>query len=135
MRKTFIDTNIFLRYLTKDDPLGYDKCREIFKKAVEGNLKLATSGIVIAELIWTLLSYYKVQKSDVVEKVSIIVGTDSLYIPDKDVIMDALVLYSRKNIDYIDAYNAVFMKRYGFEEIYSYDKDFDTVEGIKRIEL
>jgi hypothetical protein len=31
-------------------------------------------------------------------------------------------------------YNAVFMKRYGFEEIYSYDKDFDTVEGLKRIE-
>jgi len=134
MRKTFIDTNIFLRYLTKDDASGYDKCREIFKKAVDGNLKLATSGIVIAELIWSLLSYYKVQKADVIEKISVIVGTDSLYIPDKDIITDALVLYSRKNIDYIDAYNAVFMKRYGFEEIYSYDKDFDAVEGIKRIE-
>ncbi len=135
MRKTFIDTNIFLRYLTKDDPLKYDKCREIFKKAIEGNAELATSGIVIAELIWTLLSYYKVQKTDVIEKISIIVNTDNLYIPDKDVITDALVLFGRKNIDYIDAYNAVFMKRYGFEEIYSYDKDFDTVEGIKRVEL
>lgn len=135
MRKTFIDTNIFLRYLTKDDPLKYDKCREIFKRAIEGNAELATSGIVIAELIWTLLSYYKVQKDDVIEKISIIVNTDNLYIPDKDVITDALVLFGRKNIDYIDAYTAVFMKRYGFEEIYSYDKDFDTVEGIKRVEL
>jgi predicted nucleic acid-binding protein len=135
MRKTFIDTNIFLRYLTKDDPSKYDRCREIFKKAVEGKVELATSGIVIAELIWTLLSYYKVQKADVIEKISIIVNTDNLYIPDKNVITDALVLFSRKNIDYIDAYNAVFMKRYGFEEIYSYDEDFDAVEGIKRVEL
>jgi predicted nucleic acid-binding protein len=135
MRKTFIDTNIFLRYLTKDDPSKYYKCREIFKKAIQGNIELVTSGIVIAELIWTLLSYYKVQKADVIDKISIIVNTDNLYIPDKDVITDALVLYSRKNIDYIDAYNAIFMKRYGFEEIYSYDEDFDAVEGIKRIEL
>jgi predicted nucleic acid-binding protein len=134
MRKAFIDTNIFLRYLIKDDTSKYDKCREIFKKAVEGKVELATSGIVIAELIWTLLSYYKVQKADVIEKISIIVSTDNLYIPDKDIITDALFLYSRKNIDYIDAYNAVFMKRHGFDEIYSYDKDFDVVENIKRTE-
>jgi predicted nucleic acid-binding protein len=134
MRKSFIDTNIFLRYLTKDDPSKYGKCREIFKKAVEGKIELATSGIVVAELIWTLLSYYKVQKADVIEKISIIVSTDNLHIPDKDIITDALVLYSRKNIDYIDAYNAVFMKRHGFEEIYSYDEDFDAVENIKRTE-
>lgn len=99
------------------------------------SIKAQPSGIVIAELIWTLLSYYKVQKADVTEKISIVVSTDNLYIPDKDVIIDALVLYGRKNIDYIDAYNAVFMKRYGFEEIYSYDEDFDAVEGIKRVEL
>jgi predicted nucleic acid-binding protein len=134
MKKAFIDTNIFLRYLTKDDPSKYDKCKEIFKKAVEGKIELSTSGIVIAELIWTLLSYYKVQKADVVEKISIMVSTDNLYIPDKDIITDALVLYGRKNIDYIDAYNAVFMKRYGLEEIYSYDGDFDVVENINRNE-
>ncbi len=134
MKEAFIDTNIFLRYLTKDDPSKYDKCREIFKKGVEGKIELATSGIVIAELIWTLLSYYKVQKADVIDKIFILVSTDNLYIPDKDIITDALVLYSRKNIDYIDAYNAVFMRRYGFEEIYSYDEDFDAVENIKRAE-
>jgi len=134
MGKKFIDTNIFLRYLTKDDPSRYDKCREIFKNATEGKIALATSGMVIAELIWTLFSYYKVAKADIVEKVSIIVSTENLYIPDKDIIADALVLYSRKNIDYIEAYNAIFMRYHGVDEIYSYDKDFDAIEGIKRSE-
>ncbi len=134
MRRKFIDTNIFLRYLTEDNPPMYEKCREIFKNAVEGKASLATSGMVIAELIWTLSSYYKVPKDDVIEKVSIIIGTENLYIPDKDIIADSIVLYSRKNIDYIDAYNAVFMKYYGLNEIYSYDKDFDMIEDIKRQE-
>ena len=69
-------------------------------------------------MIWTLLSYYKASKADVIEKISIIVGTKNLFIPDRDIIADALVLYSRKNIDYIDAYNAVFMKYHGFDEIF-----------------
>gem|GEM_PF-5062500 len=37
MEKVFVDTNIFLRYLTKDDPAKYERCREIFKKAKENN--------------------------------------------------------------------------------------------------
>ena len=134
MKRKFIDTNIFLRYLTKDDPVKYNECREVFKRAIEGKIELATSGIVIAELIWTLLSYYRIPKTDVIEKVSIIVSTSNLSIPDKDIITDALVLYGRKNIDYIDACNAVFMKYYGWDEIYSYDEDFDAIEKIKRLE-
>ncbi len=134
MERKFVDTNIFLRYLTKDDPSKYDRCRELFKNAIEGKIALATSGIVIAELIWTLLSYYKIPKVEVIEKVSIIVGTDELYMPDKEMIADALVLYGRKNIDYIDAYNAVLMRYHGLNEIYSYDEDFDVIEGMKRKE-
>jgi len=70
----------------------------------------------------------------VIEKVSIIVATESLYIPDKDIITDALVLYGRQNIDYIDAYNAVFMRYHKMNEMYSYDEDFDKVEGTRREE-
>ena len=134
MARKFIDTNIFLRYLTRDDPTKYGKCREIFKQAMEGKIELATSAIIIAELMWTLLSYYKIAKADVIEKISIIVGSRNLYIPDRDVIADAFLLYSRKNIDFIDAYNAVFMKYHNIKEIYSYDEDFDLVEDITRIE-
>ncbi len=135
MEKVFIDTNIFLRYLTKDDPTKYGRCREIFKKAMEGELSLFTSEMVIAELIWTLLSYYKVAKADVIEKVSIIISSQNLHISNRDLIADSLVLYGQKNVDYVGAYNAVFMKSHGLEKIYSYDEDFDVVDGmIKREE-
>ncbi len=134
MEKKFVDTNIFLRYLTGDDPPKYERCRGLFKRAVEGELDLSTSVMVIAELIWTLLSYYKVAKAEVVEKVSVIIGSENIFIPDKNLLADALVLYSRKNIDFIDAYHVIFMKYHGFREIYSYDEDFDIIEDIQRRE-
>ena len=134
METKFVDTNIFLRYLTKDDPSKYEKCKEIFKKAMKGEIAITTSGMVIAELVWTLLSYYKVPKAEVVEKVTVIVGTKSLSIPDKHILGDALVFYARKNIDFIDAYNAVFMRYHGLREIYSYDEDFELMEDIQRRE-
>jgi predicted nucleic acid-binding protein len=134
MENEFVDTNVFLRYLTKDDPSKYERCREMFKKALEGDITLSTSGMVIAELIWTLLSYYKVPKAEVIEKVSVILGTENLFVPDKDVLADALVLYARKNIDFIDAYNAVLMRYQGIREIYSHDEDFEAIEDIERKE-
>jgi len=134
MENKFIDTNVFLRYLTKDDPSKYERCRQMFRRALEGEIAISTSAMVIAELIWTLLSYYKVPKAEVIEKVSVILGTENLFVPDKDVLADALVLYAGKNIDFIDAYNAVFMKYQGLREIYSYDEDFETIEDIEREE-
>ena len=134
METTFVDTNIFLRYLTKDYPSKYEKCKEMFKKAVKGEIAITTSGMVIAELVWTLLSYYKVPKAEVIEKVTVIVGTKNLSIPDKRIVADALVLYGRKNIDFIDAYNAIFMRYHGLREIYSYDEDFELMEDIQRRE-
>jgi len=134
METKFVDTNIFLRYLTKDDPSKFEKCKEIFKKAMKGEIAITTSGMVIAELVWTLLSYYKVPKAEVVEKVTVIVGTKNLSIPDKHIVADALVLYARKNIDFIDAYNAMFMRYHGLREIYSYDEDFELMEDIQRRE-
>lgn len=131
MENKFVDTNVFLRYLTKDDLSKYERCRQMFKRALDGEITISTSGMVIAELIWTLLSYYKVPKAEVIEKVSVILGTENLFVPDKDVLADAIVLYARKNIDFIDAYNAVFMKYHGLREIYSYDGDFETIEDIE----
>lgn len=37
-------------------------------------------------------------------------------------------------MSFVDAYNIAFMEDREIKEIYSYDTDFDKVEGIKRLE-
>jgi predicted nucleic acid-binding protein len=134
MKPIFIDTNILLRYLTADDPEKFERCKDLFKRALEKRIVLLTSDMVIAELIWTLNSFYKVPKDEIIEKVTIIINTPNLKVPNKKLLSEVLVLFGQENIDYIDAYNAVFMKNNGCAQIFSYDKDFDRIENIKRIE-
>ena len=90
--------------------------------------------MVIAEIVWVLESFYELEKEEVQDKVEKILNTPNLICPHKDLILIALTLYSEKNIDYIDAYNALILKEKGIEELYSYDKDYDRIDWLIRLE-
>jgi len=129
-----VDTNVFLKFLTKDDSKKYDRCHKLFQYLVSGKVKLCVSEIVIFEIIWTLLTYYNLPKEEVIIKITSILNTKNLEIYNKRILVEAIALYARKNIDFIDAYNAILAKNNNLEAIVSYDEDFDKVEFIKRIE-
>ena len=61
-------------------------------------------------------------------------NTPNLICPQKDAILGALNLYSEKNIDYIDAFNALILRDKSIEEIYSYDQHYDRVDWLTRLE-
>jgi len=130
----FIDTNIFIRFLVNDIPQKADACEKIFKNAVAKKETLFTTEMVIAEIIWVLESYYELSQQEVQEKVEKILNTPNLICPHKDLILNALTIYSEKNIDYIDAYNALILKGKGIKELYSYDKHYDRMDWLTRLE-
>lgn len=130
----FLDTNIFIRFLTDDVPEKVDACEEIFKKAVEKQETLFTTDLVIADIVWVLESFYELPKNEIQDKVQKILNTPNLICPHKDLILNALILYNEKNIDYIDAYNALILKENGIEELYSYDKHYDRIDWLTRLE-
>jgi uncharacterized protein len=48
--------------------------------------------------------------------------------------LQALDYYVEQNISYADAYNAAWMQGEGIAEVYSWDREFDRVAGLTRIE-
>ena len=130
----FIDTNIFIRFLVNDIPQKADACEKIFKNAIARKETLFTTEMVIAEIIWVLESYYELSQLEVQEKVEKILNTPNLICPNKDLILNALTIYVEKNIDYIDAYNALILKNKGITELYSYDKHYDRMDWLTRLE-
>ena len=135
MNRHFVDTNVFLRYLTNDDPRKADRIERLLKRAIEGNISLLTNLMVVAELVWTLESYYGLSRSQISENLTLILNTPNLEIPERQRILKALVLYAEKNIDFADAYNAHFAKDQGVSSIFTYDKrHFDRIEWMKRAE-
>ncbi len=125
----FIDTNIFLRFLTKDDPVKAARCHELLKNATEGNLKLYTTDLVVAELIWVLQSpkTYNLSPAEIFEIVMPLLTIKNLYFPSKNVFPDIMELFITENIDFIDAYDSVMMRGRKIDTIYSYDKHFDQL--------
>jgi predicted nucleic-acid-binding protein len=130
----FIDTNIFIRFLTNDIPEQAEACDHIFRDAAEKSEKLFITEMVIAEIIWVLESYYELPKKEVQEMVEKILITPFLFCPQKDIILNALTLYGDKNIDYIDAYNASILRELEIKEVYSYDRHFDKIGWVSRME-
>ena len=130
----FVDTNVFLRFLTRDHPTKFERCRRLFEQAVAGSITLRTSELVIAEIVWTLLSYYELPKSVVIEKVGQILNTPNLSVTNQEILIEALVLWNRHNCDFIDTYNAALMHRDGLTELVSYDTDFDLLPFTRRQE-
>ncbi len=130
----FVDTNIFLRFLINDVAHQANACEALFRKAVAGEEILCTNDMVIAEIIWVLESYYELSRTDIREKVEKILNTENLECENKEVILHALAVYEEKRIDYIDAYNACSMRIKEIYELYSYDKHYDRLNWMKRLE-
>jgi predicted nucleic-acid-binding protein len=131
MDECFVDTNVFLRFLTNDDPEKARRVEGLFKKAIAGKAQLQVSLLVIAEIVWTLESFYKLEKADIAEKVGTILNTPNLKCPEADSILEALDLYVTKNMDFIDAYHAVMLKDLGVKGIFTYDqKHFGRVDWL-----
>ena len=131
----FVDTNVFVRYLTGDDEKKAAAFESLLVQASSGKIRLVTSEIVIAELVWVLESFYKLKPSVITELIRAILNTEGLRIKGSDLIEKALDIYESQNIDFIDAHIIVYMQSNHIETLYSFDKKhLSNVNGIQRIE-
>jgi predicted nucleic-acid-binding protein len=84
MTEFFIDTNIFLRFLTNDIPEQAQAVEEVLKRANKGEIDLYTSVLTLAEIVWTLESYYELPREDIRDKVIAILNTPGLHVEEAD---------------------------------------------------
>ena len=135
MADFFVDTNVFLRFLTNDDATKARRAEALFKKAIAGKVRLETSLLVIAEIIWTLESFYRLAKADIAEKVGKILNTPNLECPSADFVLEALDISVTKNVDFIDAYHGVMLREAGMLKILTYDKKhFERMDWLSVVE-
>ena len=122
MKTSFLDTNVFIRYLTNDDPLKADRVEKLLDEAASGKILLVTTEMVIAEIVWVLESSYQLSNSDIASKIHAILATRGLEVINGDLVNNALEYYVEANIDFIDGYIASTMEKKGIAEIYSFDR-------------
>ena len=135
MKKSFVDTNLFIRYLTNDDPVKADRVEKLLDQAAGGSVKLVTTELVIAEIVWVLESFYEMTNVAIAPLVRGILATPGLEVINGALVGRALELYEGQGIDFIDGYIAAVMEKNGIEEIYSFDrKHISRIRNITRKE-
>ena len=130
----FLDTNIFLRHLTGDIPDQAQKATLFFEKVERGDLKVATSDIVVLEVVWTLERYYKKSRQEIKSALLPLLQLKNIRLTGKRQLPKVFDFYINLNIPFADAYHILFMEKNKLIQIISFDRDFDKVPGITRIE-
>ena len=122
MNKSFVDTNLFIRYLTNDDPEKANRFEKLLEQAASGILTLVTTEMVIAEIVWGLESFYELTPPKIAPLIRGILATPGLEIINGPLIGRALELYEGQNIDFVDGYITAVMEKQGISDIYFFDR-------------
>ena len=127
----FADTNLFLRYLTNDDPKQADAVERLLRKAEKGEMVLFTHPLIIAEIIWALDKVYNLDQRAIRNSVLGILNTPGIQVESTHLVTQAIDLYVNKNIDFIDAYSIHWMKMHNMRTAYTFDqRHFSRVSDI-----
>ena len=134
----FLDTNVILRYLTRDDETKAQACYELFQRVKKGEEELFTCEAIITEVTYVLSSPrapYQLSHEEIRSRLLPILTLRGLRLPQKSMYLRALDLYaSSPFLDFEDALAVAHMEKRGVREILSYDTDFDRIATIARVE-
>ena len=134
----FLDTNVILRYVTHDDEAKGQASAELFQRVQRGEEELVTSEAIVAECAFILASRrhsYQFGRAEIRAELVPVLSLEGLTLPHKEVCLRALDLHVLfPQLDYEDALAVAHMEARGIAEVVSYDRDFDRVPGVARVE-
>ncbi len=122
----FVDTNVFLRFLTNDVPQQAAAAEALFRRAAAGEVGLTTNSLVLAELVWVLESYHGLSRTEVRERVLAVAHMDGLEAPEVDIVTEAAFAYETLGVDFVDAYNACWMRQQKVTRVATFDEKHFT---------
>lgn len=127
----FVDTNIFLRFLRRDEEKQFQQVVTVFQKAESGKVELWTTDIVIFEVFWTLTATYREAKHKAIEVIHQLLSLKGLKVENKKRIIEALSIYKDTGVDFIDAYNAAAAKDQNILDALTFDTDYKRFPWLK----
>jgi len=134
MALPFLDTNILLRHLLQDHPEQSPRATAYLARIELGEIKVRTADTVVFETVFTLQRQYGHPKAAVRDNLLPLLELPGIVLPGKRGLRKVFDLYVERNLSFIDAHHVVLMQQLGLDHIVSFDKQFDRVPGVTRVE-
>jgi predicted nucleic acid-binding protein len=109
------------------------KARRLVERADKGKLVLVVLPVIVAETIYTLESYYEIERKEGAEKLLAFVQSRGIEMAELNRVIDALQRCGSRNAHFADAYLAASALELN-HPIASFDRDFDKFKDIHRTE-
>lgn len=136
----FLDANVFIyayykpkRQLTQKERQMKDFAKKVISNISEGKERVLTTVVHLSEVVNILK--YGMSTEELVELITglFMLENVEIYGITKEVYFSAVELSRDLKIDPNDALAIDAMKTNNITEIYSFDEDFDKIEGITRL--
>ena len=100
----FVDTNIIVRFLARDDPDMTAPSGRLFARAQGGELTLFTSEAVLLEVVQVMTSprLYLMERGELAEAMRTLLENRWFHLDHKTVVLDAFALYGQTKLDFTD---------------------------------
>lgn len=127
MKIYYVDTNVFLRFILKDNVQQYKTVRGLFKKAKDIEVKLLVPQIVIFEINFVLGKVYHIGKEEIIQQLESLLSTYYFHIQNDEIFKDALKLFKISNNSLVDCFLILKAKQEG-AELFTFDKKLKNQE-------
>ena len=126
MTTAWLDTNVVVRFLTRNPADLAERADRLFAKAQAGEVALRLTPMVVAEIVWVLTKVYRREMAEIVAVVSALLQADGILTDQRDTLLEALDLALDKRVAFPDAFVAV-SARQADEPVCSFDRGFERL--------
>lgn len=132
----FLDTNVLLRVILNDHPIHSPRSRDLIERIAGGFEEVVTSDSAITETVYTLVGPRLATPRPVVaDAILNILVLDGVHLDSKRLYPAAFGRYlSFARLSFADCLHATQADALTKGRIYSFDRGFDRLPGITRIE-
>ena len=128
-----LDTNVLIRYLTRDNPEQAEAARALLQGLTTDNPGFICREVVI-EVVWVLERSYRFSRERISNIVVELVATDTLVIEDDNDVAQAAAAYREGSADFSDLMILAAANRVGAQPLYTFDRRFARLDGTELVE-
>lgn len=133
MKSIIVDTNVLVRFFLGEPEEHASAAAYLFEKSDKGEVRLILDQLVVAETIFVLSSFYKVDRPEVAEAMKRLLGSRGIECSKKVEILRALSHFVNSRVHWVDCYLAALSENEQ-KPVISFDRDFDKLSGATRVD-
>jgi predicted nucleic acid-binding protein len=123
MTTAWLDTNVVVRFFTKEPVALARRAERLLARAEAGEISLRLTPIVVAEIVWVLTTVYGREPAEIAAGLSALLRADGILADQRDTVLEALDVMREHRVAFPDAYIAV-AARQASEAVCTFDAGF-----------